>query len=391
MSLIRFAVFFSVVSLIVSGSTYLLLKKRLGLSKKGNRVLFWIHFTSALLMIFMPMHYRVLHAEVANTENFLLQFAQYYMMGWIGVTLIIFGMAEVIQFLFKTFDPSKRIFLTEGVAKGLLATTSIASLGGFIQLKSGPKVERVTITLPTLPPGFDGFTIAQLSDVHIGPIFNHEFAKEIVAQTLELQADAIALTGDLVDGTVEQLKEHVLPFQRLKATHGVYFVTGNHEYYSGADEWLQHFESFGFHAFRNSKKVIERKNTHGITEKILMAGVFDLQGERFSPHHRSNPKKAAETREPVSCKILLAHNPRSVEEATQAGFHLQLSGHTHAGQFYPFTWIAQMAHRYFEGLYHVNENTQIYVNRGTGFWGPPNRLGKTSEITLITLRKQITS
>ena len=386
MTLIRFAIFFSFVSIIVSGSTFIILKKRLKLSPRGNRSLFFIHAFSAFLMIFAPIQYRMNHADINLTRNYVLQFSQYYMMGWIGVTLIIFGIAEIIQFIFKKFDPSKRIFLTEGVAKGLLTATSAASFGGFLQLQAGPKVERITIKLPTLPKSFDGFTIAQLSDVHIGPLLNKDFAHKIVLQTMELKADLIALTGDFVDGTIDQLKEHVLPFQQLKAEHGIYYITGNHEYYSGADEWLAHFESFGVHAFRNSNKVLEKRSTSGELEKILLAGVFDLQGERFSPAHRSDPTKAAITSESIACKILLAHNPRSIEEATKAGFNLQLSGHTHAGQFYPFTWIARLFHQYFEGHYHVNENTQIYVNRGTGFWGPPNRLGKTGEITLITLQ-----
>lgn len=381
MTLIRFAIFFSIISIIVSGSTFYFLKKRLNLSVDGNRILLGIHIISSLIMILAPLHYRVNRASIDSAGNSILQFSQYYMMGWIGVTLIVFGIAEFLQFIFKSFDPSKRIFLTEGVAKGLLTATSLASFGGFLQLKAGPIIERVTITLPTLPKSFDGFTIAQLSDVHIGPMLDKDFAQKIVTQTLELKADLIALTGDFVDGTIDQLRDHVLPFQQLKAEHGVYFITGNHEYYSGADEWLTHFESFGIHAFRNSNKIIEKNS-----EKLLVGGVFDVQGERFSPQHRTDPHQAAACVDPVSCKILLAHNPRSIDEATKAGFHLQLSGHTHAGQFYPFTWIARLAHVYFEGLSRVNENTQIYVNRGTGFWGPPNRLGKTSEITLITLK-----
>lgn len=387
MTMIRFAIFFSVVSIIVCGFTFLILKKRLKLSPKATRVLAFILFFSGLLMVVAPMLFRVYRVSVDSPLNFSLQFTQYYMMGWIGVTLITFGVAEALQLVFKTFDPSKRIFLTEGVTKGILATTSIATFGGYLQLKAGPKVERVNITLPTLPAAFDGLTIAQLSDVHIGPLFNHDFAQKIVAQTMELKADIIALTGDFVDGSIDQLRKHVEPFAELKAQHGVFFITGNHEFYSGADEWLAHFETLGIHSFRNDHKILEKKSTEGVTEKLMVAGVYDLQGERFSEKHRTDPHKAAYTVEQMSCKILLAHNPRSIEEATKAGFHLQLSGHTHAGQFYPFTWIARLAHQYFEGLYRVNETTQIYVNRGTGFWGPPNRLGKTGEITHITLKR----
>jgi predicted MPP superfamily phosphohydrolase len=386
MSLIRFAIVFSIISVIVSGSSFIFLKKRLNLDDRGNQILFWIHVTATVLMILGPILYRVYRISVSPTPNFLIQFAQYYLMGLIGMVVMVFGVAEIFHFLFEKFDPSKRVFLTEGVSRGLFAAIGFASITGFIQTKFGPKVERVTIKLPNLPKAFDGFTIAQLSDVHIGPLLDREFAEKVVQDTLALKADLIALTGDFVDGSLDQLQNHVAPFRELKAEHGVYFITGNHEYYSGADEWMNHFESFGFHVFRNSNKVIEKTNSHSQKEKLLIAGVFDLQGERFSPAHKSDPFKAAQCTEEVGCKILLAHNPRSITEAAEAGFHLQLSGHTHAGQFYPFTWVAGLVHQYFEGLYQVNDQTQIYVNRGTGYWGPPNRLGKTSEITLITLK-----
>lgn len=387
MTLVRFAIFFSIISIIVCGLTFLILKKRLKLEKKATRILAVVLFLSGVLMVVAPTLFRVYQVSIENPANYALQFTQYYMMGWIGITMIVAATAEILQYVFKKFDPSKRIFLTEGVTKGILAGTTLASFGGFLQMKWGPKVERVSIKLPTLPPAFDGFTIVQLSDIHIGPMLHRDFAQKIVAEAMALKADLIAITGDAVDGTVDQLQHHVEPLRGLQAEHGVHFITGNHEYYSGPESWLSHFESFGFHIYRNSNRILEKKNSAGEIEKLLLGGVYDVQGERFSELHKTDPFKAAETREPVSCKILLAHNPRSIEDATKAGFHLQLSGHTHAGQFYPFVWIARMAHQYFEGHYHVNENTQIYVNRGTGFWGPPNRLGKTSEITHITLKR----
>ena len=372
--------------MVVSGLSYAFLKTRLNLNDRGNSILLWAHVLATLLMIFGPVLYRVYRVSVGSTGNYLFQLIQYYLMGLIGMVVIVFGIAELAHQLVEKFDPSKRVFLTEGVARGLFAAIGFASVSGFIQAKFGPKVERVTIKLPTLPKAFDGFTIAQLSDVHIGPLLDGDFAKQVVKQTMELKADLVALTGDFVDGTIDQLQDHVAPFKDLKAEHGIYFITGNHEYYSGADEWMNHFESFGIHVFRNSNKIIEKTNGNGDKERLLLAGVFDLQGERFSPAHKTDAFKAAQCSEEVSCKILLAHNPHTIDQAKAAGFHLQLSGHTHAGQFYPFTWIAGLVHQYFEGLYTVNEKTQIYVNRGTGYWGPPNRLGKTSEITLITLK-----
>ncbi len=231
-----------------------------------------------------------------------------------------------------------------------------------------------------------------LSDLHLEYAVKHSsetFGQKINYEKIKkLAPDVLILAGDIAsyayyNSVIKLIKEYM---EKTDVKHVIH-VCGNHEFYSGADEWLAHFETLGIHSFRNDHKILEKKSTEGVTEKLMVAGVYDLQGERFSEKHRTDPHKAAHTVEQMSCKILLAHNPRSIEEATKAGFHLQLSGHTHAGQFYPFTWIARLAHQYFEGLYRVNETTQIYVNRGTGFWGPPNRLGKTGEITHITLKR----
>jgi len=382
---LRFAVVFSVLSFVLCGSTYLLLRHRLKLQNRGNRILLFLTFGIGVLIIVGPFVYRAAHASIQNPLQQALQFVQYFLMGWTAMTLLTFASAEILNLIAKIlarpFDPSKRIFFTEGVARGLVAGTSIAALGGLFEAEIGARVDPVEIRLKTLPAAFDGFVIAQISDIHLGPLIHEKYLDHVVDRVMALQADAIVITGDLVDGTVEQLRSLTDPLKRLKAKDGVYFCTGNHEYYSGAEAWIAFLQTLGIHVFQNSNVILD----HG-GEKLMLAGVHDWQAWRTIPSHKADPVKAAQTDETVGCKILLAHNPKSTDENSKAGFHLQLSGHTHAGQFYPFVFLAKLFHRYFEGLYPVNDSMQVYVNRGTGYWGPPNRLGKRSEITRITLK-----
>jgi predicted MPP superfamily phosphohydrolase len=384
----RFILIFTGISLVVYGCTYVMLRRKLGMSKRGNRLFGLFVFIIAALAVLGPFAYRSNYLDVQSLSSHLLQTTQYFMLGWIGVNFLCFTAVGIIELGAKPFDPEKRIFLTEGLARGLVTATTLATVGGFLEAESKPRIESVEIKLATLPKSFDGIRIAQISDIHIGPLLQKSFLDGVVDQILSLNADMIFITGDLVDGTVEQLKDLVEPLKRLHAKEGVYFCTGNHEFYSGVADWIAHLESIGIHVFKNSNTVLTRKGANGLDEKLLIAGVHDWHGDQFSPEYASNPAAAANTTEPVNCKILLAHNPFSIEPAAAAGFHFQASGHTHAGQFYPFVFLVKLKLKHSEGLYKINDQTQLYVNRGTGFWGPPNRLGKHSEITHFTLRSQ---
>ena len=269
----------------------------------------------------------------------------------------------------------RRRFLTLGAAT--LATTAI----GVIQATSKPQIERVDIHLDHLPDAFDGFSIAQVSDLHVSPLIGHDYVNQVVELTNSLKPDLIALTGDFVDGSIEQLEHKISPLANLTAPHGVFFVTGNHEYYWGAEPWIKRFEELGATVLSNEFRLIERDHS-----SFVLAGVPDYSTLHHESVNAFNPKKALEGAPLDNVKILLAHQPVSYQEASAAGFDLQLSGHTHAGQYFPFSLFIGFFQRYYQGL-HRHDNMWIYVNRGTGYWGPPLRTGNPSEITLLTLRK----
>jgi predicted MPP superfamily phosphohydrolase len=382
---IRFLLFFSTVSGLLCFTVYKILKNRLQLTPLGNHWLLGFFVVVFFILILGPLHFRWSKIDPANSFEFALQFTQYYCMGLVGVLFIGLVFVEILQLLFQTFDPTKRVFLTVGVSRAITAGLGLSTGIGMAQALRGPSVVPVKLTIPTLPVSFKNAKITQISDVHIGPLLHRDFLVKIVEQVNATQPDFIFITGDLVDGTVDQLRHHIEPLRDLRARDGVYFCTGNHEYYSDVETWIPHLESLGIHVFKNSNVIIKRKSEQNLDEHLMIAGVFDIQANRFSKDYSSDCDHAAKSDIPVAAKLLLAHNPQSITAAAAAGFHVQFSGHTHAGQFYPFSWITQLILKHSEGLYKINDVTQLYVNRGTGYWGPPNRLGKPGEITVFTL------
>ncbi len=222
--------------------------------------------------------------------------------------------------------------------------------------------------------------MVQLTDVHVGPTIGHAFIDDIVRRTNALQPDLIAITGDLVDGSVEQLRDAVAPLARLRARHGVYFVTGNHEYFSGAAPWLNELGRLGIRVLRNERVSIGEGEA-----SFDLGGIDDHSAAR---HGGLEPaaavSQALSGRDPKRELVLLAHQPRSLLEAARFGVGLQLSGHTHGGQIWPFKYLVRLQQPFVEGL-HRSGDAQIYVSRGTGYWGPPMRLGAPAEITHVTL------
>jgi hypothetical protein len=276
-------------------------------------------------------------------------------------------------------NPSRRGFLVNSMNYGIVATAALSTGYGIAEAKQTPQVKRIPIKIEHLPPELEGFRIVQISDIHVNPTFRRAAVEEIVAVVNTLDADIVVLTGDLVDGSVAQLGSDVAPLKQINSVSGNFFVTGNHEYYSGVIEWIEEVKRLGFTVLLNEHLVITRGRT-----RLLLAGVTDYRGGNFLPGHRSDPQKALNGAPPADAKILLAHQPKNIFDAARAGYDLQISGHTHGGQFFPWNLLVGFAQPYVSGL-HTHQNTRIYVSRGTGYWGPPLRVGSPSEITLIKL------
>jgi uncharacterized protein len=243
-----------------------------------------------------------------------------------------------------------------------------------------PQLRRLEVLIPSWPSTLGGFRIVQLSDVHIGPLLDRRFAARLVGVVNALAPDLVAITGDLVDGSVEQIATEVEPLRGLQARHGVFFVTGNHDYFSRVDPWLDKVRELGFRTLRNER--VRIGDAHGSFD---LAGVDDRFAHLFGGDHGEDLGRALDGRDGDLPVVLLAHNPNVFDEAARFGVDLQLSGHTHGGQIWPFQAIVRLATRYVAGEYRRGRST-LYVTRGTGFWGPPMRLFQPSEITEITLR-----
>ena len=254
------------------------------------------------------------------------------------------------------------------------------TLVGLVNARRLARVKHVTVPVPHLPAELDGYTIAQISDIHVGPTIKRKYVGAIVDKVNSLGADAIAITGDLVDGSVAQLARHTAPLARLAAPDGTFFVTGNHEYYSGADAWIAELRRLGVTVLMNQHVV----RTRGAAS-LMIAGVADYTAHHFNPEHKSDPRQAAHgAPRGLALRILLAHQPRTAAAAAEAGFDLQLSGHTHGGQFFPWNLFVPLQQPYVSGLNRLG-TMWVYTSRGTGYWGPPKRFGAPSEITLVRL------
>ena len=261
-----------------------------------------------------------------------------------------------------------------------------ASLLGFLNARRTAAVVRVDVPIRGLAKHWHGFTFAQISDIHVGPTIKQRYLRRIVEKVNALDVDVVAITGDLVDGQVSDLGPHVAPLAELTSRHGTYFVTGNHEYYSGAHAWIDELRRMGLTVLLNQHVLI---HTAGLEDEILaplvLAGVTDFSAGHFDPAHKSDPHAAlAGAPLQASVRVLLAHQPRSAAAAVTAGFDLQLSGHTHGGQFFPWNLFVRFQQPFTAGLNRL-ENLWVYTSRGTGYWGPPKRFGAPSEITLIRL------
>ncbi len=256
----------------------------------------------------------------------------------------------------------------------------VVTVLGFWNARRTARVVRVDVPVAALPAALEGFTVAQITDIHVGPTIKQHYLQAIVRKVNALEADMVAITGDLVDGKVHELADHVAPLAQLRSRHGSFFFTGNHEYYSGAHAWMAELRRLGVRVLMNEHVVLQQNQA-----AVVLAGVADFHADRFDPSHRSDPHAAiAGAPLDAGVRLLLAHQPRSAFEAAKAGFDVQLSGHTHGGQFWPWNLFVPLQQPFTAGLRKL-QDLWVYTSRGTGYWGPPKRFGAPSEITLLWL------
>lgn len=375
--------------LMVGALHYYLWRRLIHTTMIGRRWRRWLTGLLVGLAIGVPLTLlasRFLWPELART-------AGWPMFIWLGLGFLmttLFGLIDVaraahwgVRKMTQTSeapaDGSRRQFFSRVIGGGT-ALTAATVTGAGIYRALRPELVDVEVGLARLPPRMDGFTIVQVSDIHIGNTIGRDFIEEMVQRVNAINGDAIVITGDLVDGRVDDLRDAAAPLAELRARHGVYFVTGNHEYYSGVDPWLAHIATLGIRALRNEHVRIDDGGVG-----FDLAGIDDHGAHRY-PGHGPDLAKAVAGRDPARELVLLAHQPRQVKMAVEHGVGLQLSGHTHGGQIWPWHYVAAAQQGGLLAGLSRHGDTQLYVSRGTGYWGPPVRVLATAEITRVVLR-----
>ena len=270
------------------------------------------------------------------------------------------------------------------IAAAVVALIALVLLiWGYAEARRVPRVRRVDVLMPRLGPGLDGLRLVEITDTHYGPIDRSRWSRRVVEVVNSLDADVVAHVGDIADGEVAQRRNQAAPLADVRAALARVYVTGNHEYFSGAQRWVEHMASLGWEALHNRHLVVSRGG-----DSLVIAGVDDRTAAGSGvPGHHADHDAALEGADPALPVLLLAHQPQQIDQAVAHGVDLQISGHTHGGQIWPFHYLVRLDQPVLQGLSRHSERTQLYTSRGTGFWGPPFRVFAPSEITLLTLRR----
>jgi uncharacterized protein len=383
----RFLVFFAVVLGIVGGVHFYFWVRLV----RDTHVPFpyrpWASGALVLLAACLPLPFLVARRLPTEWARWLV-WPAYVWMGFMFLLFVLLVATDLVRLLAfvgakvgaqQALDEGRRTLMARvlggaaGLAAGLVGGAAVG------QALRAVKVVDLDVKLGRLPAASSGTTIVQISDLHIGATIGRAFVEDVVRRCNALAPDIVAITGDLVDGSVDSLWDAVSGLGQLKARHGVYFVTGNHEFFSGARQWIEALPRLGIRVLGNERVAIDSGGGG-----FDLAGVHDHSAGRIQPGHGPNLTQALAGRDPGRELVLLAHQPKAVSEAARMGVGLQLSGHTHGGQIWPFSYLVRLSQPYLAGL-HRHGDTQIYVNPGTGYWGPPMRLGTRAEITRIRL------
>ena len=347
-------------------------------------LMYLIPFSSLFLVRFAEK-YSDLLSWVGYVSLGLISFVFVFLLFRDALWFLGFGGQKLFSFLSsspQTFDAAKREFLLQTTNLGVIGVAGTLTAYGVYEARKKPGIVNVDIPIAKLPQEFDGFRIVQISDVHAGLTIKRDFIETIAEEIKNLSPDLIAFTGDMADGSVPHLKNDLEPLANVYAPHGKFFITGNHEYYSGVEQWVTHARDMGYDVLMNEHRLVTKNGA-----SFVLAGVTDYSGGGFSPAHKSDPAKALNGAPKELAKILLAHQPRTLFHVNDLDLDLVLMGHTHGGQFFPWNLVATIGQPFIKGLNKYNDRTWAYVSKGTGYWGPPVRVGARSEITVLTLKK----
>lgn len=354
--------------------------KAIQLAPDHGQLAIWGTILFFVLML-SPMFLLRTHSKYF--ENWLFRafswFGYFLMAFWttfILISIFLDGVRFVASF-FINFDAYPETL--EKVYISIVVLSLFLSILGLLETLRGPFVKRTKVKFNNLPNSLKELKIVQISDLHVGPTIRTKYVEKVVNIVSALNADIIVFTGDIADAKAESIAPHLEPLKNLKSKYGSYLVTGNHEYYWGVESILNEIINVGLKPLINSNEILKIGS-----ENLLLAGVTDPVGKQMMENHLPDMESAAKSSIDSNFKILLAHRPDACIEAEEYGFDLQFSGHTHAGQFFPFSLLIGLEHKYYNGLY-THGSMQVYVNPGTGYWGPPNRLGIKAEISEITL------
>jgi uncharacterized protein len=357
--------------------------------KKPWNIAAWIVLTLSFLLPVVSMMFT---RSISGT-SLLLSWITYTALGLLSFIFFFLFIRDAAWFLsmigtklFHLFfpkkvqlDPSRRLFLAQSTNLGILGVAAVATSYGIYEARKTPGVVNIDIPITRLPKEFDGFKIVQICDVHAGLTVDRAWIEKVVEEVQKQSPDIIAFVGDMVDGSVSALEDTVAPFKELHAPFGKYFTTGNHEYYSGALQWIKHAGTLGFDVLMNEHRSIAKNGAH-----IILAGVTDYTAGQFFKDQASDPHKALTQTSNSDIKILMAHQPRTLYQLDDLKVDFTMNGHTHGGQFIPWNYLATFGQPFIKGLHQWN-NGLVYVSKGTGYWGPPVRVGARSEVTVFTL------
>lgn len=350
----------------------------------ANEAWQWV-FLGGLLVMGLAMPFYRLRRETSSAVKFVSEQITYLSLGLISVLLglaLVRDLVLLVTGLFWGFDQAAKLELMTVGSVAFLAA-GLLTVAGVFWAHQGLRVREISIPIENLPEALEGFRIAQISDLHIGSTIGPGYVEKVVRLVQKLGPDMTVLTGDIIDGALAQVRPAVEMLVQLPPLNHVFYVPGNHEYYWGFEAYGRALEKMGIHVLLNRGQEMQHKG-----QSIWVGGVTDPAAEQAGKNAGPDVPAAMRGGQGFDFKMLLSHRPHLVEEASRAGFQLQLSGHTHGGQFFPWTLVVRFAHRYFVGLMQF-EKTWIYVNPGTGSWGPPLRMGTTPEVSHLILTRKM--